>query len=183
MSNRSEAEDALATAQAAAEEARSAYQAAIDRGDMESASQSQKAAQRADADAERWADRIAVIDAEKAQADQRRADKRLAEAVAAAEQAAEAESAAHRELAAAVAKLREVRKRLDVVHEDMSRAAMAAQRMAADAGRPAPKIARSDLHRMSEPRELLGLAKALASVANSQSRSVVQINERARRTG
>ena len=178
MSKRTEAEDALATAQQAAHEARSAYQAAIDRGDMESASQAQQAAHRADSDAQRWADRLAVIDSEKAEADQRRADKRLAEAVAVAEKAAEAESEAHRELIEAVATLKAVRQKLDAVHSEASTAVMAVNRAAADADRPAPRVDRSDLHRLSEPRKLLALAKEIASVSNFQSGQVTRLGSR-----
>ena len=178
MSNRSEAEESLATAQQAAQEARAAYETAVSAGDMETAAEAQKAARVADAEAQRWGDRLAVIDAEKAEADQRRADKRLAESVAAAEKAAEAESEAHRELIEAVATLKAVRQKLDVVHSEASTAVMAVNRAAADADRPAPRVDRSDLHRLSEPRKLLALAKEIASVSNFQSGQVTRLGSR-----
>lgn len=178
MKKLTEAQHELAAAQEAAEEARSAYQAAIDRGDMEAASQAQQAAHKADTDAERWADRLAVLEAEQRDRAQANADRKLADAVANAEKATEAESKAHRELIEAVATLRAVRQKLDAVHSEASTAVMAVNRAAADADRPAPRVDRSDMRRLSEPRELLALAKEIANVSNYQSGEVTRLDSR-----
>ena len=178
----SEAVTNLEAAEQAAGEARSAYETAVAAGDMERARQAAEAARAADAEAQRWSDRVAALDAEHREKAQRQADQKLKQATKRAEEKAEAERQAAAEVGHIAEQMRVLLDRLAATSSESFKATAAMQRAADEAKREAPRV-RTPISREADPKPLMHFAKHIAGQFDVQSSSVTNQNSRDRKAG